>query len=77
MTHDYKALRAAKDLEDIALMARHMAVDLNESTPNTEAYARVYWLRRRLGQVVANLGAGTPDVGTLQDIADEYEDYLN
>lgn len=67
-----KVRKVANELEDVALLAKHMVIDLREGEPN--AYARVYWLRWRLGKVVAELGVGVPS--GLPAIAEEYERYL-
>lgn len=65
-------LNAANELEDIAAMAKQMADDLRNGAPN--AYARVYWLRWRLGLIVRTLGVGVPQY--LDRIGSEYEQYL-
>jgi hypothetical protein len=65
---------AASELEDVATIAKMMVTDLREGD-KSEAYLRVYWLRKQLGYIVARLGEGVPK--GLQDIEVEYERRLN
>ena len=62
-----RRLNAANQLEDLIVVAKQMVLDLR-GVPSREgqedadltAYGRVYWLRKRLGYVVATLGVGHP-----------------
>lgn len=67
-----KIERAANQLEDLATIAKIMVTDLREGKPNP--YGRVYWLRKQLSQVLAELGAGIPK--GLDKIETEYEKQL-
>ena len=69
-----KVLKAAAELEDIAVIAKTMCNDLRDGAPN--AYARVYWLRKRMSVIVSNLGFGTPTPSVLATIEREYEKQL-
>lgn len=71
-----KVMQAAKELEEIAILAKQMVIDLREGAPNP--YTRVYWLRWRLGRIVTKMGIGVPSFfpSELAAIAKEYESYL-
>ena len=58
MTDREKILKAASQLEDIAVLAKQMTKDLRENKIN--AYSAVYYLRVELGHIVASLGYGVP-----------------
>jgi hypothetical protein len=53
-----KATAAAARLEELSTVMSQMVTDLREGKPHP--YARVYWLRREIGRVVATLGADVP-----------------
>lgn len=69
MSIDPKINLAANQLEDLAIIAKFMVTDLREGEDNP--YGRVYWLRKQLGYIVANLGQGVP-IG-LDKIETHYE----
>ena len=62
MSNMDKVAQAANDLENLASDMKQAVIDLRSDGLIDSAYAywRVYDLRRRLGQVVAELGAGVP-----------------
>lgn len=55
-------MQAASALEEISLLASVMTDELRNvrgrTMSMTNAYDRVYWLRHRMGKIVASLGAG-------------------
>lgn len=63
-THEQKKLvESAAELENISVMVKEAVLDLRNAArvgDVADAYARVYFLRRELGRVVAGLGAGVP-----------------
>ena len=67
-----RELEVAAALEDIALLARQIGTDIREGVD--DPYARVYWLRTRLGREVARLGVGQP--AHQQRLTDHYEQLL-
>lgn len=66
-------LRAATELEDIAVIAKQMCSDLRAGAP--DPYARLYWLRRRLSRVMSQFPEGGRSA-LKSGVADEYEAYL-
>lgn len=73
MVDKAKLNHAANQLEDLAVIAKFMVTDLREGADNP--YGRVYWLRKQLGYLVADLGIGVPK--GLQEIEDHYEKLVN
>lgn len=69
MSIDPKVALAAHQLEDLAIIAKLMVTDLRDGDDNP--YGRVYWLRKQLGYIVANLGQGVPT--GLDKIEQHYE----
>lgn len=72
-----KRFEAAARLEELAAIAKQMVLDLrgeggSEEDADLTAYARVYWLRKQLGYVVAPLGVGAPDSWTTKVAEREY-----
>jgi hypothetical protein len=58
---------AADQLEELIIVAKQMVLDLrgepsreSQEDADLTAYGRVYWLRKRLGYIVATLGVGHP-----------------
>lgn len=72
MSDQDKLNKASHELEDLATIAKIMVTDLREGKDNP--YARVYWLRKQLGYIVADLGVGVPK--GLDKIEAEYEKQL-
>lgn len=75
-----KRLEAANRLEELTAIAKQVVIDLRgqdgaakQQAASDMAYARVYWLRRELGHVVATLGVGLPDGWRLRLVAQEYK----
>ena len=68
-----KVLKAADELEGLAIIAKQMCIDLRNGVD--DPYARVYWLRRQFGYVVADLGFGP--VRHLDVIEAEYKAYVS
>lgn len=69
---DSKVIKAANELEDLAIIAEIMVNDLRAGKDNP--YGRVYWLRKQLSYTVAGLGEGVPK--GLDAIETEYEKQL-
>lgn len=79
-----RRLAAAQQLDELAQIATAMAADLRANPDaetagrdawlrsNDTAYARVYWLRHRLGKIVAPLGIGLPERWTQKLVEQEY-----
>lgn len=74
---------AAARVEELAAIAKQVVLDLRgelDATAvghlraNDTAYARVYWLRRELGRVVAELGVGLPNHRVMKAVEKEYGD---
>lgn len=70
-----KLVESAAELENISVMVKEAVLDLRNAARTgdvADAYARVYFLRRELGRVVAALGVGVPR--TLATIEAEYRE---
>lgn len=79
-----RRLAAAKQLDELAQIIIAMAADLRANADvetagrdawlrsNDTAYARLYWLRHRLGKIVAPLGVGLPQRWALKLVEHEY-----
>jgi hypothetical protein len=63
-----KVNAAANTMEDLAAIAKQVVIDLRAGKPHP--YARVYWLRREMGRVVATMGVGTPE--GIKEVNREY-----
>lgn len=85
-----KILAAAAALEDIEVMLKAAVIDMRSSARSLnrptvdsvaaarlrqDAYARLFTVRRKLGRVVASLGAGTP--ARLSQIEAELDQLVN
>ncbi len=57
-SRDPRITQAAAQLEDLSVELKQLIIDLREGKP--DPYARVYYFRHSVGQVVARLGVGTP-----------------
>jgi hypothetical protein len=62
-----RRIDAANQLEELITVAKQMVLDLrgkptreSQEDADLTAYGRGYWLRKRLGYVVATLGVGHP-----------------
>lgn len=72
-----KRLAAAKRLEELAAITQQMALDLrgeggSDEDADLTAHGRVYWLRKQVGYVVADLGYGPPDAWVTKVVEREY-----
>lgn len=74
-------LEAADRVEELAAIAKQIVLDLrgdpddraSQEDADLTAYGRVYWLRRQLGYVVANLGRpGAPERWVSKLVEREY-----
>jgi hypothetical protein len=81
---DRKRLEAAGQLEELAVALKQVVIDLRgepgesgQQAASDTAYARVYWLRWKLGHVVADLGIGLPPTWARRVVEREYEQLLD
>lgn len=78
---DRKRREAAARLEDLAAIATRMVRDLrgepgdqqSQDYADLTAHARVYWLRKQLGYVVADLGYNAPATWATKAVEREYQ----
>lgn len=68
---DARAVNASYRLEELLAIGKAVVLDLRDGAD--APYARVYWLRRELGYVVAELGVGLPNHAELKAVTAEYE----
>lgn len=79
-----KRLEAAERLEELLVAAQRVIVDLRgqagesgQVAASDTAHARVYWLRKQLGYLVADLGVGLPPHWTTKVVEQEYAKLLS
>lgn len=72
-----RELAAASALEDIAVLAKQISSDIRDGHSGG-AYPRLYWLRWKLGKIVAGLGEmGVPPAPDGPDaMGEHYEKYI-
>lgn len=79
-----KRLEAAEQLDRLIVVANQVALDLRgkegereQLNANDTAYARLYWLRKQLGHVVADVGTGAPTAWRMKALTHEYGKLLD
>jgi len=79
-------VEAAAELEQLIAVAKAIVLDLrgNEQDgrdarlrANDTAYARLYWLRHKLGRITSDMGVGLPPTRAQRVVAAEYDPLLN
>lgn len=56
-----KQVDASHKVEELSMDLKELVAELRSGVlPDSEAYAKLYHIRTRLGRVVATLGAGAP-----------------
>lgn len=68
-------IRIANRLEELAVVMKDLTKEIREGLPRRDTYTRLYWLRRDMGRMVTDMGAGQPGREAMYKLDDQHGIY--